>query len=76
MPEKANIGLIIGIMILVIVAMSSVIYVLCQRNKRLKLEARGPPPLELADVGMYATENIYESLPDVSSTLLRTESKV
>ena len=76
-PPKANVGLIIGIMILVIVSMASAIYILCRRNKRLKLEARGPPPLELADIGngMYAQENIYEEL-DVNSTLIRTESQV
>jgi hypothetical protein len=39
--EKANVGLIIGIMVVLIVLLVGSVYVLYNRNKTLKLEARG-----------------------------------
>lgn len=79
-PKSANVGAVVGILVVVIVVMASAIYILVRRNQKLRMESDGPPTLELADLhsdrpsGMYATENIYEEL-DVRTDLIRTESK-
>ena len=78
-PKSANVGAIVGILVVVIVVMASAIYILLRRNQKLRME--NPPTLELADLhnerpgGMYATENIYEEL-DVRTDLIPTESQV
>ena len=74
---SAPVGLIVGLLILILLAMSVVIFFLMKRNRRLKLEAYGPT-LELDDLSgptMAATENIYEDL-EVAQALIRTESQV
>ena len=74
--NPAPVGLIVGLLIVILLAMSVIIFFLMKRNRKLKMESY-VPTLELDDLGptMAAPENIYEDL-EVAQALIRTESQV
>ena len=74
--SAAPVGLIVGLLIIILLAMSVIIFFLMKRNRKLKMESY-VPTLELDDLGptMAAPENIYEDL-EVAQALIRTESQV
>ena len=90
--KPANVGLLVGLMVLVIIVLVIAVVIYHKKNAMLKTELNGPEvfflfferiinfpkPLEMAPV-LSAGENVYEDIGPESQivrNLIRTESQV